>query len=124
MDEKSKTELAVLQQLERLSKWQQLRDSGETQLQVHQHGEAPYLVYHGWGNHDGVGKPIDYDAVEPDAYGFPMLPADFEKLIPMLKLMGINVEAWGGDIENIPPEHLLSVQDWRVAFAIEAAINQ
>jgi hypothetical protein len=119
MDEKSKTELAVLQQLERLSKWQQLRDSGVTMLQVHQHGEAPYLVYRGVGAYDGIGEHPDYDAVQPDEYGFPMQPADFERLIPMLKLMGIHVEAWGGDIENIPSEHLLSIQDLRVHFATE-----
>lgn len=119
MDEKSKTELAVLQQLERFSKWQQLRDNGTTTLQVHQVGFAPYKVYRGVGAYDGIGELIAYDSIQPDTYGFPMLPSDFERLMPVLKALGISPTAWGGDVENIPSKHILSIADVRMWFANE-----
>ena len=121
-NDKQQTELAVLRQLEKLHAWQQFRDDGNTQIQVHQVGFAPYRVYLGAGNYDGVGEPLDYSAVQPDAYGFPMLPSDFEKLVPVLEGLGIGAMVWGGDIENIPPEKLLSIPDFRIAMQQEAQL--
>ena len=46
-----------------------------------------------------------------------MLPEDFERLLPALKSAGVSVMVWGGEVERIPREHLLSIPDMRVLFA-------
>ncbi len=116
MNTKEKTELEVLLLIEHLH---ELRDVGN----VHQTGEHPYYVWPGQGNYDGVGPAFPYEDY-PTGEGnlWPMLPERFNELLAA-KGPDHHILCWGGDVENIPEEHRIAIQDFRIAFG-EAADSE
>ena len=111
---KKEAELQILQQIEQLEAWRNVKG-----IDVHQTGDPPYYVWRGQGGFSGIVPefPVDYSRTTPDELGFPMLPEDFERLLPALKSAGVSVMVWGGEVERIPRKHLLSIPDMRVLFA-------